>query len=81
MVRSGFHTVEIRHNVAGVGYPGCFCTRWHALANVEVLAAISEMPSTPYCASGGELPDLPWGKALFAKAPTEKEQAQQEAML
>ena len=30
---------------------------------------------------GGGRPDLPWGKAPFAKASTEKEQAQREVML
>ena len=30
---------------------------------------------------GGERPDLPWGKTPFAKAPTEREQAQQESLL
>jgi site-specific DNA-methyltransferase (adenine-specific) len=30
---------------------------------------------------GGKRPDMPWGKAPFAKAPTEKEKAQQEALL
>lgn len=30
---------------------------------------------------GGERPDLPWGKAPFAKAPTEKEKAEQETLL
>ena len=29
----------------------------------------------------GKRPDMPWGKAPFAKAPTEKEKAQQEALL
>ena len=30
---------------------------------------------------GGKRPDMPWGKAPFAKAPTEKERAQQETLL
>jgi len=30
---------------------------------------------------GGKRPDIPWGKAPFAKAPTEKEKAQQENLL
>jgi len=30
---------------------------------------------------GGKRPDVPWGKAPFAKAPTEKEKSQQEALL
>jgi len=29
----------------------------------------------------GKRPDIPWGKAPFAKAPTEKEKAQQDALL
>ncbi len=29
----------------------------------------------------GKRPDIPWGKAPFAKAPTERELAEQEAML
>ncbi|OFW62605.1 MAG: hypothetical protein A2Y74_08370 [Actinobacteria bacterium RBG_13_63_9] len=29
----------------------------------------------------GKRPDMPWGKAPFAKAPTEKEKSQQEALL
>ena len=29
----------------------------------------------------GKRPDIPWGKAPFAKAPTEKEKAEQEALL
>ena len=29
----------------------------------------------------GKRPDMPWGKAPFAKAPTEKEKAQQDALL
>jgi len=28
----------------------------------------------------GKHPDMPWGKAPFAKVPTEKEQAQQEIL-
>jgi len=30
---------------------------------------------------GGKKPDMPWGKAPFAKAPTEKEKGEQEALL
>ena len=30
---------------------------------------------------GGKRPDMPWGKAPFAKAPTEKEKAQQDNLL
>ena len=30
---------------------------------------------------GGKKPDMPWGKAPFAKAPTEKEKAEQEPLL
>ena len=30
---------------------------------------------------GGKKPDMPWGKAPFAKAPTEKERGEQEALL
>jgi hypothetical protein len=29
----------------------------------------------------GNWPDLPWGKAPFVRAPTEKQTAQQEALL
>ena len=30
---------------------------------------------------GGKKPDMPWGKAPFAKAPTEKERGEQETLL
>ncbi len=30
---------------------------------------------------GGKRPDMPWGKAPFAKAQVEKEKAEQEALL
>jgi site-specific DNA-methyltransferase (adenine-specific) len=30
---------------------------------------------------GGKRPDIPWGKAPFAKAPTEKEKGEQGEML
>jgi hypothetical protein len=29
----------------------------------------------------GKRPDMPWGKAPFAKAPAEKEKSRQEALL
>jgi hypothetical protein len=29
----------------------------------------------------GKRPEMPWGGSPFAKAPTEKEKAEQEAML
>jgi len=39
------------------------------------------MAERPKCKLSGKKPDMPWGKAPFAKAPTEKEKAEQEPLL
>ena len=65
-------TSEMRVEAAASGfYDSAFWGR--KFARVQVLT-IEEM-------LGGKRPDMPWGKAPFAKAPKEKEKAEQEALL